>query len=82
MRTAKKFFKIHPELKDRFQSIIEILRKDPKNTSLRIHRLGGKLKGLHAISLTYKYRITLIIRFTKKAIILVDIGSHDEVYRK
>jgi len=82
LRTAKKFFKIHPELKDRFQSIIEILRKDPKNTSLRIHPLGGRLKGLHAISLTYKYRITLIIRFTEKAIILVDIGSHDEVCRK
>ncbi|MBC8215546.1 MAG: plasmid stabilization protein [Candidatus Marinimicrobia bacterium] len=80
-RNAKKFFKIHPELKNRFRSIIEILRKHPTNPSLKLYSLSGKKKGLHAISLTYEYRITLIIRFTEKAIILVDIGSHDDVYR-
>ena len=34
-----------------------------------------------AVSLTYVYRITLTLRITKKEIILLDIGSHDEVYR-
>jgi len=73
LRTAKKFFKRHPELKERFTAIIELLRKDPIAPALKIHPLSGELNGLHAIRLTYKYRITLIIRFTEKAIILVDI---------
>ncbi|MCH7762895.1 MAG: type II toxin-antitoxin system mRNA interferase toxin, RelE/StbE family [Candidatus Marinimicrobia bacterium] len=81
LRTAKKFFKRHPELRERFATIIELLRKNPTAPVLKIHALTGELKGLHAISLTYKYRITLIIRITEKTIILVDVGSHDEVYR-
>lgn len=81
LRTAKKFFKRHPELRERFAIIIELLRKDPTASALKIHPLSGELKGLHAISLTYKYRITFIIRFTEQAIVIVDIDSHDEVYK-
>lgn len=79
LRTARKFFKRHPDLRERFASIVELLRKDPTAPALKIHPLHRELKGLHGVSLTYKYRITLIIRFTKKAIILIDIGSHDDV---
>lgn len=43
------------------------------------------VKGRHAnkqaISLTYAYRIILVIVLTKREITLLDIGSHDEVYR-
>ena len=39
------------------------------------------LEGLHAVSVTHAYRITLTLRVTKKEIVLLDIGSHDEVYR-
>ncbi len=80
LRTAQKFFKRHPELKTRFESIIKILQKDPANPSLKLHALKGELKGLFAVRLTYKYRITIIIRLKQKEIILIDIGSHDEVY--
>lgn len=31
--------------------------------------------------LTYSYRITLTLLITEKEISLLDIGSHDEVYR-
>jgi len=79
LRTAKKFFKRHPELKKRFADIVELLRRDPLSSVLKIHPLREDLKGLHVVSLSYKYRITLIIKFTVKAIILIDIGSHDEV---
>jgi hypothetical protein len=34
-----------------------------------------------AVSLTHSYRITLTIMVTDKEIILLDIGSHDEVHR-
>jgi mRNA-degrading endonuclease RelE of RelBE toxin-antitoxin system len=39
------------------------------------------LEGLHAVSVTHAYRITLTLRVTTKEIVLLDIGSHDEVYR-
>ena len=37
--------------------------------------------GIQAVSLTYDYRITLTVIVTDKEITLLDIGSHDEVYR-
>jgi len=46
-----------------------------------LHALKGSLEGLHAVSLTQAYRITLMVRTKKKEIILLDIGSHEEVYR-
>ena len=33
------------------------------------------------MSITHSYRITLTVMITGKEIILLDIGSHDEVYR-
>ncbi|MBN2307089.1 type II toxin-antitoxin system mRNA interferase toxin, RelE/StbE family [Candidatus Peregrinibacteria bacterium] len=46
--------------------------------SLKIHPLHGKLKDYYAFSLTYDLRVV----FQKKSnfIILVNIGSHEEVY--
>jgi mRNA-degrading endonuclease YafQ of YafQ-DinJ toxin-antitoxin module len=48
---------------------------------LRLHALKGSLEGLHAVNLTHAYRVTLMLRTPKKEIILLDIGSHEEVYR-
>ena len=81
LRQARKFFRKHPELKSRFANVIADLQTDPFQSSLALHPLTGKLSGCHAVSLTYSYRITLTILLTDKEIILLDIGSHDEVYR-
>jgi len=35
---------------------------------------------MQAVSLTYSYRITLTLQITEHEILLLDIGSHDEVY--
>ena len=48
---------------------------------LRLHPLTGKLEGMQAVSLTYSYRITLILQVTEHEILLLDISSHDEVFR-
>jgi addiction module RelE/StbE family toxin len=81
LRHARKFFKKHPDLKPRFANVVTDLQNDPFQPSLALHPLSGKLTGCYAVSLTYKYRITLTILVTDKEIILLDIGSHDEVYR-
>jgi mRNA-degrading endonuclease YafQ of YafQ-DinJ toxin-antitoxin module len=81
LRRACKFLKKHPEPQEHFAQIVEDLAQDPFALHLAYHRLGGKFKGIQAISITDSYRITLIIAISEPEIILLDIGSYDEVYR-
>ncbi|MBI3973171.1 MAG: plasmid stabilization protein [Chloroflexi bacterium] len=81
LRRSAKFFRKPPELRDRFRHTAELLRANPWDPGLRLHALRGQLEGVHAVSLTYEYRIVLTIKITEREIILLDIGSHDEVYR-
>jgi mRNA-degrading endonuclease YafQ of YafQ-DinJ toxin-antitoxin module len=78
---ADKFLKQHPDLREKFAAILGDLERDPFQPHLRYHHLGGRLKGVQAISITSGYRLTLSIVITDREINLLDIGSHDEVYR-
>ncbi len=80
-RTSARFLRRHPELRDRFTRVLNELRVDPFQPHLRLHSLRGRLGGSHAVSLTYEYRIVLILFVEEERITLVDIGSHDDVYR-
>lgn len=80
-RAARKFVKRHPELKKKVALIVRDLEKDPFQSHLDYHHLGGKQTGVQAVSITDSYRITMTVIITKKEIILLDIGSHDEVYK-
>jgi len=79
-RRARKFLAKHPDLRPRFAETLAQLAADPFEPSLRLHPLTGKLQGLQAVSLAYSYRITLTLQITEHEILLIDIGSHDEVY--
>jgi len=79
-RRARKFLTRHPDLRPRLAETLVKLRADPFEPSLRLHPLTGKLQGLQAVSLTYTYRITLTLQITEHEILLLDIGSHGEVY--
>ena len=76
-----KFSHAHPELRRQLAKILRDLESDPFQPRLRLHSLKGSLEGLHAVSLTQAYRITLMLRTKRKEIILLDIGGHEEVYR-
>jgi mRNA-degrading endonuclease YafQ of YafQ-DinJ toxin-antitoxin module len=80
-RTARKFLRRHPELAGLFEDVLLQLETDPHDPKLRLHRLKGKHRDKHAVSLTYSYRIVLFLRMKATEIILLDVGSHDEVYR-
>lgn len=80
-RAARKFVEHHPELRAKFSSVLRDLETDPFQPHLKFHHLTGKLKGIQAVSLTHSYRITLTVMITENEIIVLDIGSHDEVYR-
>ena len=80
-RRVVKVTRAYPELKKPLAKALKNLEANPFLPSLRLHPLSGELEGLHAVSVTHAYRITLTLRVTKKEIVLLDIGSHDEVYR-
>ncbi len=81
LRQARKFFKRHPDLKPRFARLLSDLQQDPFQSRLGLHPLTGKLDGCQAVRLTHSYRVILTLMITEQEIILLDIGSHDEVYR-
>ena len=80
-RSAGSFVQRHPELRAKLAVVLRDLERDPFQPRLKYHHLGGKLKDVQAVSITYDYRIILTIVVTDREIILLDIGSHDEVYR-
>jgi mRNA-degrading endonuclease YafQ of YafQ-DinJ toxin-antitoxin module len=82
LKRARKFVRKHPDLKERFANVVDELKKDPFQPRLELHSLGGRMKDIQSVSLTHTYRVTLVIMVTDKEIILLDIGSHDEVYRR
>jgi addiction module RelE/StbE family toxin len=80
-RSAKKFIKKHPDLEARFFAVLHDLASDPFQPHLKYHLLGGNFKGVQAVSITHGYRVTLTVVIAESEIILLDVGTHDEVYR-
>jgi mRNA-degrading endonuclease YafQ of YafQ-DinJ toxin-antitoxin module len=81
IKRAQRFARQHPELKEQYRKTLSLLAHNPNHPSLRLHPLKGKLAALHSVSINISYRITLEMIITEKEIILVNVGSHDEVYQ-
>ena len=80
LRTARKFIRKHPDLESELETVLKQLEDDPYAPRLRLHALQGKHRGKHAVSLAYSHRIVLVFRMVAREIVLLDIGTHDEVY--
>ena len=80
-RRAARFLKRHPEMVGVYSKALHLLEANPHHLSLRLHALRGKLAGLHSVSITMSFRISLELIVTDKDIILINVGDHDEVYR-
>ena len=80
LKISRKFLKKHPNLVEKFKQAIQKLENDPFEPSLKLHKLQGSLEKFHAVRLTYEYRIVLVLMIIDEQVILVDIGTHDEVY--
>ena len=81
-KKAISFFKKHKNLYPQYKKTIEILQHNPYHSSLRIHKLKGKMNRFSSVSITMKYRIVVDFIVLDDVIILIDIGSHDDVYSK
>ncbi|MCP4269347.1 MAG: type II toxin-antitoxin system mRNA interferase toxin, RelE/StbE family [Candidatus Brocadiaceae bacterium] len=78
-RQYKKKIKNNNELKKKFWKNMELFSQNFFNLRLRTHKLTGKLEGLWAFSIDNDCRI--VFKFLEKdEILLIDLGSHDEVY--
>jgi len=78
-KKLSKYIKKHPELHDIIYQKLLIFVNNPYSPELKNHKLSGKLKELNAIKIDYDCR--LIFKFLNdNEVLLVDIGSHDEVY--
>jgi mRNA-degrading endonuclease YafQ of YafQ-DinJ toxin-antitoxin module len=80
VKKIAKFIKKHPDLKSKVYKTFELLEENPFHPSLRLHRLKGILKEYHSVSIDMKYRVLIDLIVTDEKIILLDIGTHDEVY--
>lgn len=80
-RRAKKWLKKHPELQGQYLKVLKLLELNPFHPSLRLHALQGRLQEVYSVSINLSYRITIEILVSEAEIVLLNIGSHDAVYR-
>lgn len=66
------------ELVEEFQKRLEIFIKDPKNLSLKDHKLLGKKRAFRAFSITGDIRV--VYKNVEEGVLLFDVGSHNQVY--
>ncbi|MFH0792582.1 MAG: type II toxin-antitoxin system mRNA interferase toxin, RelE/StbE family [bacterium] len=83
IRSSKRLLRKHPELASALEDTLQLLVNEPFHPALETHKLKGKLSGSWACSMGYDLRIVFDLvpgdRRGEKNILLMDIGSHDEV---
>lgn len=79
-KRAARFLKRHPGLEKPYLKTLQLLELNPRHPSLRLHALGGKLQGLHSVSINLSYRITIEMLIQDEEIVLVNVGDHDAAY--
>jgi mRNA-degrading endonuclease YafQ of YafQ-DinJ toxin-antitoxin module len=79
-RRAAKWLKKHPEMRQQYLKTLELLELNPFHPSLRLHALGGRLAGVHSVSINLSYRITLDLLITGQEMVLLQVGDHNTVY--
>lgn len=76
---AKEYKSLPLKIKKTAEKKEKIFRKDPFESSLKTHKLTGKLKEYYSFSVDFQYRI--IFEFAKKDIVWFhSVGTH-EIYK-
>ena len=83
-RSFRKFISRNSRLQKRIEKTLKQMQEDVFASQLGTHFLKGKLLGLKSCSCGYDCRIIFSIAVSQETkeevIILLDIGTHDEVY--
>ena len=78
-RIAARVLKVHPDMARPYEKTLALLEVNPHHPSLRLHSLGGRLAGVHSVSINLSYRITLHLLVTEREIVPLNVGDHDAV---
>ena len=83
-RAFKAIIKRRPELKQKIENKLRLLANNPFEPSLRTHKLKGTLSNSWSCTVEYDCRIIFDFvnndNLEEEEILLIDIGTHDEVY--
>ena len=78
-RAFKKKIKRNRALEEIFWEKLEKFMREPFSKELKTHKLSGQLKDLWSFSIGYDMRVIFFFA-EKDKVVLVDIGTHEEVY--
>jgi addiction module RelE/StbE family toxin len=78
-RAFKKKIKRNRALEEIFWKKLEKFMREPFSKELKTHKLSGQLKDLWSFSIGYDMRVIFFFA-EKDKVVLVDIGTHEEVY--
>lgn len=83
-RAFRQFVKRNANLQKRIEDTLLQMETDVFAPALVTHKLSGKLDGLQSCSCGYDCRVVFSIEqdteTDSEVIVLLDIGTHDEVY--
>lgn len=79
-RAFKRKTKQRQELQDKFFHCLNLFLENPFHHQLKTHKLTGNLKKYWSFSIEYDVRVVFAFAEDQTKVILIDIGSHDEVY--
>lgn len=82
IRAARRYLKKHPQAVEDLEATLLLLTEDAFDPRLKTHKLKGDLDGARACSAGYDLRILfeLVQHEGAEAILLLAMGTHDEVY--
>lgn len=78
LKSYRKRISPYPKLEKQFKEKLEKFIKDPRDPSLKDHKLIGKKKSFRAFSVTGDIRVVYAV--IDGSIWLFDIGTHNQVY--
>lgn len=79
-RFQKAYFKLSATERLRVDKALVLFMEDRTNPALRNHALKGRLEGRFSFSAAWDLRVTYREEGEFITIILLDVGSHNQVY--
>jgi addiction module RelE/StbE family toxin len=76
----RQFRKLPPALQHRVNASIRLFMHHPFDVRLRNHALKGELKGFRSIAAGHDLRLIYQEKDGHAFVILITVGTHDEVY--
>lgn len=78
---SKRYSKLIPKLKNKVDNAIIRFQTDPLDSSLCNHALSGSMHGKRAISVTGNVRIIFEEHDDYALVLMLDVGTHPQVYK-